>query len=459
MSDSLDDDDNPNDVRMSFGDHLEELRSRILRALLATIAVGSVVFWFQDDVVRFVVAPYHKVTEGLRMDSSLKTLGPSDAFFAYMQISLVVAFLIAAPLWMYQFWAFIAVGLYKHERAWIFRFAPLMLGLFVAGVFFGYSVLIPLGLEYLLSFGDPKIVQNWISMSDYLSLFVIMTLILGLMFELPVAMALLAKIGVVGVQGFRDKRRYFILGTFIVSAIVTPPDYISQILMASPTLVLYEFGIFLAWLAQGEERGAIHWAYWRKRGYVLLAIVAILVLAKGPLSSYYAREAIAGKIRTSDEGQTVSYLALFAETRSLELKPTGALEMAEPEKGKETWLVWGDDRAEVVDILFRDDRITKMSEEGETSRFLLQAASQSVAVTRVTARDGAAIVPILIEDAEKAGHDVRVLILRGLEKLTGEKPKGAPLAADASEASAEAALAGWKTWWRDHPDWRLVRGR
>lgn len=443
-------DDNPDDVRMSFGDHLEELRSRLIRALLFSLTALVVIFIYQDDVMAFVTYPYRQVARNLRINPDLHAFGTSAGFFAYMQVAFVMALLVSAPAWMYQIWKFISVGLYQHERNWAYRFAPLIFGLFGGGVAFGYSVLIPMGLEYLLSFGDPSIVQNWIGIDAYLSMFAIMTLVLGLMFQLPVVMALLAKLGMVGVAGYRAKRRYFIFGTFIVSAIVTPPDYVSQLLMAFPTLALYELGIFLAWIAEGKNRSAIQWKVWRKRLIASVVIAGVLYVFSDRIRDYYAARKVAGKIVAKDEGQSIHYIELFRECASeFGFKAKEAYRLRAASDRSELWCVWNDSHAVLCDAVFKENRITKMSHEGASIRFMLNQSAQSVTIDMVDELDGTEFLPTLLNDFRYASSEQKPTLWRIVDLLIRPRPDGVPpFSESATPAQIDAAVEAWEKWWR-----------
>jgi sec-independent protein translocase protein TatC len=453
-------DDNPHDVRMSFGDHLEELRSRLIKALLATIVVGGVAFYYQNEVMELVLAPYREVAQSLRMDASLKSMGASTALFVYMQVSLVVALIVAGPIWMSQIWGFISVGLYPKEKRWAYRFAPLIFGLFAGGIAFGYRVLIPLALQFLLSFGDPHLVQNWVSLDSYVSLFAVMTLFLGLMFQLPVVMALLAKIGIVGVQGFRKSRRYFILGTFVLSAVMTPPDYVSQCLMAAPTVALFELGIFLAWLSEGERRAPIAWRVWRRRFYWAAGIAALLLFFSTQIRDYYAGQSVASKVLQKDDGPGVPYLQLLGQSDALGFEPTALYRLAAPTEQRERWCAWNAKHAGIVDVAFSDNRLTKMGQDDHETRFLLMQGSQSIVTRAVETLAAKDFVPGVLFDLRAAKAEDRALLSQMLANLVGSLPAGVkPLDASPDVDTAGANLAGWEMWWKANPDWVYSRRR
>ncbi len=308
-------DGGPEEVRMTFGEHLEELRSRLLRAIVATVAAFIAAFCFADALMAVATRPYRVVTESLRQDPSLKAIGPGQGFFAYMQVCLVAGLAVAGPVWIHQLWAFIAAGLYSRERRFVYRFFPLALVLFAAGVALGYFVMVPLGLRFLLTFADPALVQNWIGLPDYLAFLATFTLLLGAAFELPVVMLVLARIGVISAEAFAARRKFFILGAVIVAAVLTPPDPVSQLLLATPLVVLYELGIVLA--RAGRSRApAPRPAGTLGRRLRVAAVVVLLGLLgiRLGISEYRTREAD-GRVLT--EGSEDDPMGRFAILRAL----------------------------------------------------------------------------------------------------------------------------------------------
>jgi sec-independent protein translocase protein TatC len=179
----------------------------------------------------------------------LRVLKYQESFITYLKISIICALIFTGPFIIYQIWMFIALGLYRQERRTFYIFGPFSILLFGSGVCFGYFVLIRLGLKFLAGYGNPDLIENNITLGFYLSLFVLLTFLVGVVFELPLVMYVLARIGLVAPRTFARSRRYFIVGSFILAALFTPPDIITQVLLAIPMLFLYEFGIILAKIA------------------------------------------------------------------------------------------------------------------------------------------------------------------------------------------------------------------
>lgn len=445
---------------MSFGDHLEELRSRIIRAVLSSIVAFLLVFLWHTDVMKLVVAPYTKVAIDLRMDASLKSIAPAGAFLAYLKVSFIVALVVSAPFWIYQFWAFIAAGLYKHERRAVYKFAPPMFLLFMGGVAFGYLVLIPVGLRYLLSFSDPSVIQNWIGLSEYLALFTTLTLVLGLVFELPIVMALLGKLGMISSRTFREKRRFFVLAAFIIGALLTPPDAVTQILMATPLIALFEIGIMLAWFAEGNRLRDVDWKAWRMRGILLVAAcVLVFVFQERLVSAYHARLVGQKVVRVTDSagGDTFPYMDVFARTRWLGFQPTAAYRVRDEESdderiiSNELWVVGNGERAVLARVLFRADRISDVSQEDDAARFLVMGGAQVTTVQSVEKLAGPQFLGPLITAFEQAAEEDQPLLEGLIAGLVGKRPEGArPLTSSADDATRRASLRAWAAWWKSH---------
>ena len=222
--------------------HLLELRTRLLRSLAAVAIVFVPLAVFQNQLFTFVARPLlDKLPEG----TSLIATSVVAPFMAPLKLSIIAALFIAMPFVLYQVWAFVAPGLYRHER----RFAlPLFLSsvvLFYAGAAFAYYVVFPLMFAFLTS-TTPDGVLMMTDISSYLDFVLLLFFAFGVAFEVPVAVVLLAATGLVKVESLKKHRGYVLLGIFIVAAILTPPDAVSQSFMAIPMYLLYELGILFA---------------------------------------------------------------------------------------------------------------------------------------------------------------------------------------------------------------------
>jgi len=222
--------------------HLLELRNRLLRSLLVVLVIFLPLVFFSNDLFTLIAQP---LIDRLPEGSSVIATSVVAPFMTPLKLALVAALFVAMPYVLYQVWAFVAPGLYRHER----RFAlPLFLSsvvLFYVGVAFSYYVVFPLMFAFLTS-TTPEGVRMMTDMSSYLDFVLLLFFAFGVAFEVPVAVVLLAATGLVKVESLRKHRGYVILGIFIVAAILTPPDAVSQSFMAVPMYVLYELGIVLA---------------------------------------------------------------------------------------------------------------------------------------------------------------------------------------------------------------------
>jgi len=227
--------------KMSFLEHLGELRTRIIWSLIPTAIGILIAFHFSDRVLLYLRRPLDKV------DVKLVALTPTEAFWTSMKISMVMAIFMAMPVILWQVWAFVAPGLHKHERRFAGPFVIFGSLLFLAGGAFALLVVIPFALQFLLNFGKEQGIQPMISVSSHVDFIIKFTLAFGAVFELPLILTMLSKMGIVTPQFLSKNRKYAILINFIIAAILTPtPDIFNQTLMAGPLCLLYEIGIISA---------------------------------------------------------------------------------------------------------------------------------------------------------------------------------------------------------------------
>lgn len=240
---------------MSFWDHLSELRSRLVRSFLA-VAIGVGLAWtYREPLLGWLTRPYANawVAVGLGAKPFLHFPGPADLFFAYLKLSVIGGVVFALPVVFYQLWAFIAPGLYSRERRLALPFVLSSSVLFAAGVYFGWRVALPIAYRYLLSLsgnvaGSNLSVTPTIMIEQYLDSIAQMLIAFGLAFELPVLSLFLSLAGVVNHRHLLKFGRYFIVVAFVIAAIVTPPDIVSQLILAVPLCLLYALSIVVAWL-------------------------------------------------------------------------------------------------------------------------------------------------------------------------------------------------------------------
>lgn len=237
------------DEKLPFTEHLEELRKRILYCL-AAVAIGFILSYNFAEQLFLVLA--HPLRVYLPKDSSFIFTGLAEGFVTYLKLAFFAGIFLAVPVILYQIWCFVAPGLYSHERQYALPFILLSTIFFLVGALFCYFVVLPIGCKFFLSYNTDYI-RLLPSMKEYLSFSCAFILAFGIIFELPLFILLLARIGIVHERQLRASRRYVIVLIFIVAAILTPPDVISQICMAIPLLVLYELSILLAKLF-GKKR-------------------------------------------------------------------------------------------------------------------------------------------------------------------------------------------------------------
>lgn len=230
------------DEKQPFLSHLEELRRRLI---ICAIAVGvgfAISYIFSKQLFSFLILPLTKV---LPDDSRLIFTSLPEMFITYIKISLVAGIILALPVIFYELWMFLAPALYQRERRYVVPFVSFSSILFVTGSLFGYFIVFPYGFKFFISFATEDI-QALPSVKQYFSFAIRLLLAFGLVFEMPVVVLFLTKIGLITPEAMKRFRKFAILCSFILSAILTPPDVATQIMMALPIIILYEVSIFLS---------------------------------------------------------------------------------------------------------------------------------------------------------------------------------------------------------------------
>jgi sec-independent protein translocase protein TatC len=226
--------------KMSFMEHLGELRTRIVRSLIALLVGLVIAFPASQWIVDYLARPV-KAT-----GNTLVFLAVTEAFWVQMKVALIAGLFIASPAIMWQVWAFVAPGLYQNEKKYAAPFVIIGSLMFIAGGAFSLFVVTPYAINFMLSFARPGL-QPMISIGSYIDFLLKFTLAFGLVFELPLALTLAARMGVVTPKALARNRKYAILGAFVAAAVLTPtPDAFNQCLMAGPLILLYEVGIVSA---------------------------------------------------------------------------------------------------------------------------------------------------------------------------------------------------------------------
>lgn len=224
-----------------FTEHLGELRDRLIRSFIA-VGVGFVVaYFFKEQLFEILTAPLvtAMATSG---NAKLIFTGLPEAFFTYLKVALLAGIVLATPVLFYEFWMFVSPGLYRDEKKYILPIIILSLIFFIAGSSFGYFIVFPYGFQFFLGF-TTETIQAMPSMKEYLSFASKMLLAFGFVFELPLVLTFLSRMGLVTPAFLKKNRKYALLLFFVGAAIITPPDVVTQIMMAMPLILLYEIGI------------------------------------------------------------------------------------------------------------------------------------------------------------------------------------------------------------------------
>ena len=265
-------------LRMSFLEHLEELRSRIIKALIGVGVAFVLSLLYTDALWSFVCQPAAAALKALGYEQSLVQVSPMEGFnVIWVKMPILCAIFLSSPWILYQVWAFISPGLYRRERKWAAPFILGSAGLFILGGIFAYFVAFRFGLTFLLGIGRGNYVKPMVSISEYFDLFVNVTLGVGLVFELPVIIFFLTLLRVLSPSFLLNHSRYAILAIFILAAIITPtPDVFNLMLFATPMCVLFYVGIFAGYLLvlQRENRRFP----WKKAMTIMIAVLLLLAL-------------------------------------------------------------------------------------------------------------------------------------------------------------------------------------
>jgi sec-independent protein translocase protein TatC len=225
--------------KIPFTEHLEELRKRLIVCFIA-VGVGFVLsYGFKEKLFQILTRPLIRV---MQTGDKLIFTGLPEAFFTYLKVAFLSGIILAAPVIFYEFWMFVAPGLYDKEKRLMVPVVVLSTVFFVGGAFFGYFIVFPYGFKFFLGFAS-EIIRPLPSMREYLGFASKLLLAFGVVFELPLIITFLAKLGMVSVSFLKKNRKYALLLFFIGAAILTPPDVVTQIMMALPLILLYEISI------------------------------------------------------------------------------------------------------------------------------------------------------------------------------------------------------------------------
>jgi sec-independent protein translocase protein TatC len=240
------------ETRLPLTDHLAELRTRLFRVLLAW-AVGSAAAWnFSEQIFGLLLAP---AVESLGRDATLQAIAPTEIFFTYLKCALLAGFVFALPVIFWQLWAFVSPGLYDTERNAVVPFVGISTLLFAGGAVFGYTQVFPLMFSFFTSFDSEFVKSAW-TMREVFALTTRLFLAFGVAFELPVVVFFLSLAGIVDAPTLLRATPYAVLGVFVLAALLTPPDWVSQVFLGVPMVGLYLLGVGVAYLFGGARSRA-----------------------------------------------------------------------------------------------------------------------------------------------------------------------------------------------------------
>ncbi|MFA7666199.1 MAG: twin-arginine translocase subunit TatC [Burkholderiaceae bacterium] len=235
----------------TFISHLVELRDRIIRSLVVVLLLFGVCFYFSGDIMKFLAQPlYQALPEGTRPIF----IDQAGAFFTLTKIAFLTAVLVSLPWILYQAWAFVAPGLYEHEKKFALPLIISSMVFLVIGIGFAHTFVLPMAYKFFFAFASKTGADVMQDLQKYWDFTLSIFFGFGVTFEVPVIVMLLVKMGMVTTQQLRSARRYVIVGAFVVAAVLTPPDVISQFMLAIPLLLLYELGIWLGSFLKARSR-------------------------------------------------------------------------------------------------------------------------------------------------------------------------------------------------------------
>jgi sec-independent protein translocase protein TatC len=238
---------------MGFLDHLEELRKRIVYSVIA-IAVGFFACWgYAERIYGVMQRPIMDALARNNLSAKLVYVNPTEPFNLYLKVGMMAGLFVASPFVLYQLWCFISPGLYRNEKRYVLPFMVSTIALFLAGGYFGYKVVLPQALVFLIGYG--KDFQPMITLTEYSSLFLTIIVGLGIIFEMPILVFFLSLMGIVSAGWMWHNIRYSILGIFVVAAIVSPtPDILNMCIFAAPMVGLYMLSTGIAYIVHPAQR-------------------------------------------------------------------------------------------------------------------------------------------------------------------------------------------------------------
>jgi sec-independent protein translocase protein TatC len=239
---------------MPLFDHLDELRSRLIKSFTAILIIFAVAMFYADKIIGVLKVP---LAAALPPEmSTLHFTGPMDVFVAQIKVGVMVAIIFACPAWLFQVWRFIEPALYPHERKYAIPFLVAAVGLFFGGIAFAYFLIIPMAMEFLIGIGFQAGATPIITINDYISILTLLIIGFGVVFELPVVIILLAVLDIVSLEFLVKYRKLMMILILVIAAVLTPPDPISQVAMAVPMLLMYEMSIIIVRIIKKGRDGS-----------------------------------------------------------------------------------------------------------------------------------------------------------------------------------------------------------
>ena len=233
-----------NEKQMTFLEHLEELRWRLIKCIVAVVVLSLGSYFFSEQIMDLLTLPFPE---------TLIFIAPAEGFLIRLKISLFAGIIIGLPILFYQIWQFVVPGLLDKERKYVPVVVFISTACFLVGALFAYSIMIPFAMRFFMKFQTPELVAN-IRIKDYLSFVTTMILVFGIVFEMPILSYFLTRIGLITAKFLRSKRRYAIVLILVMAALLTPPDVVSQLFLGGPMVLLYEVSIIVSTVAARKSK-------------------------------------------------------------------------------------------------------------------------------------------------------------------------------------------------------------
>lgn len=242
----------PDERKQTLVEHLTELRTCLIRSAISLVLSMAVTLFFSKEIFRFLQKPLLNV---MPSGAGFIATTPLEALITYLKVALLCGIFLSSPIVLYHVWRFIAPALYVNEKRFALLFVLFTTFFFVGGAFFGYYVIFPVGFKFFVTALQGTEIQFLPRMEDYLGFISKMLLTFGLIFELPLILIFLARLGIIRLRTLTKARRYVLVLTFLVAGLLTPgPDVLSQFLLAIPLLILYELSILTIWIMEKREK-------------------------------------------------------------------------------------------------------------------------------------------------------------------------------------------------------------